>query len=176
MLHPPDCPTWFPLHSLADYVYGSPRRFARFISSCMIRGAPIYPRYRDLYPTRRDSDRCLLLADCLHSWIAQGVENVLHVTWLPNRCMTSSQLTRLQPNLLPRCCLTLLRFQLNDQRPTALKWVHHEQIRKPHITLHMRSPTPSTILCRQIMMNQPAITLGNANDHIFEVGFADLWV
>ncbi len=80
---------------LADYVYGSPRRFARFTSCCMIRGAPIYPRHRDLYPTRRDSDRCLLLADCLHSWVAQGVENVLHVTWLPYRCMTSSQLTRL---------------------------------------------------------------------------------
>ena len=31
-----------------DYVYGPPLRFARFISSCMIRGAQIYPRCRVL--------------------------------------------------------------------------------------------------------------------------------
>jgi len=36
------------LHSV-DYVYDSPRRFARFISSYMIRDAPIYPRHRVLY-------------------------------------------------------------------------------------------------------------------------------
>ena len=46
MLHPPDCPTWFPLHSSPDYVYRPPRRFASLTSSYMIEGAPIYPRYR----------------------------------------------------------------------------------------------------------------------------------
>ena len=50
----------------------------------MIKGAPIYPRHRDLYPTGCDSDRCLLLADCLELEVAQSVENVLHVTGLPD--------------------------------------------------------------------------------------------
>ena len=50
----------------------------------MIEGAPIYPRYRDLYPTGCDSDRCLLLADCLELEVAQSVENVLHVAGLPD--------------------------------------------------------------------------------------------
>jgi len=50
----------------------------------MIEDAPIYPRYRDLYPTGCDSDRCLLLADCLELEVAQSVENVLHVRRLPD--------------------------------------------------------------------------------------------
>jgi hypothetical protein len=53
----------------ADYVYGSPRCFARFISSCMIRGAPIYPGSPVLLPTSCDrvghaTSRLLLLLDC----------------------------------------------------------------------------------------------------------------
>jgi len=31
---------------LVDYVYDSPRRFALLISSCMIKGAPIYPCFQ----------------------------------------------------------------------------------------------------------------------------------
>ena len=73
-----------PFALTADYVYSSPRRFASLTSSCMIDGAPIYPRYRDLYPTGCDSDRCLLLTDCLELEVAQSVENVLHITGLPD--------------------------------------------------------------------------------------------
>ena len=44
----------------------------------------------------------------LLSGIAESVENVLHVAWLPDRCMTTSHLTSVQPNLLSRRCLALL--------------------------------------------------------------------
>jgi hypothetical protein len=100
MLHPRGCPNPYPLHSSADYVYSSPRRFASLISSCMIEDAPIYPRYRDLYPTGCDSDRCLLLADCLELEVAQGVENVLHVAGLPDAIEMRSCIECHEPSLL----------------------------------------------------------------------------
>ena len=46
----------------------------------------------------------------LLSGIAESVKNVLHVAWLPDRCMTSSHLTSVQPNLLSRRCFALLCF------------------------------------------------------------------
>ena len=72
----------------ADYVYGSPRCFARFISSCMIRGAPIYPRFPCVTRSPCDgvghgTSRLLL------SWVAQRVKDVFHVAGLPHSCMTS---------------------------------------------------------------------------------------
>ena len=174
MLHPPDCPSWFPLHS-ADYVYSSPRCFARFISSCMIRGAPIYPRFPCV--TRSPCDGVgRATGRLLLSGIAKSVENVLHVTWLPDRCMTASQLTRFQPNLLPRCCFALFGFQFNHQRATALEWVHHEQIRESCIALHVCHPASSTVLCRQIVMHKPSVTLSDADHHVLKVGFADLGI
>ena len=46
----------------------------------------------------------------LLSGIAESVENVLHVAWLPDRCMTSSHLTSVQPNLLSRRCFAHFCF------------------------------------------------------------------
>ena len=46
----------------------------------------------------------------LLSGIAESVENVLHVAWLPDRCMTASHLASVQPNLLSRRCLALFCF------------------------------------------------------------------
>ena len=68
------------------------------------------PRFPCLLPTPCERGTHVLLADCLRSWVAESVENVLHVAGLPDRCMTSSHLTRVQPNLLSRRCLALLCF------------------------------------------------------------------
>ena len=68
------------------------------------------PRFPCLLPTPCERGTHVLLADCLRSWVAESVENVLHVAGLPNRCMTSSHLTRVQPNLLSRRCFALLCF------------------------------------------------------------------
>ena len=51
------------------------------------------PRFPCLPPTSCDRGTRVLLANCLLSGIAQSVENVLHVTWLPHSCMTARQLT-----------------------------------------------------------------------------------
>ena len=50
------------------------------------------PRFPCLPPTSCDRGTRLLLADCLLFWVAESVENVLHVAGLPHSCMTSSQL------------------------------------------------------------------------------------
>ena len=51
------------------------------------------PRFPCLLPTPCERGTHVLLADCLCSGIAQSVENVLYVAWLPDRCMTASHLT-----------------------------------------------------------------------------------
>ena len=91
MLHPPDCPSWYPI------------AFSRL---CLRLASALCPFHFVL----RDSGRADLptfpcVTNCranglgratnrlLLSGIAQGVENVLHVAWLPDRCMTASHLT-----------------------------------------------------------------------------------
>ena len=68
------------------------------------------PRFPCLLPTPCERGTHVLLTSCLRSRVAESVENVLHIAGLPNRCMTSSHLTRVQPNLLSRRCFALLCF------------------------------------------------------------------
>ena len=176
MLHPLDCPSQIPnpfTSSVCLLIAQShcPKHFVLHDSR-----RDRLPRFPCLLPTPCERGTHLLLADCLESWIAESVKDVFHVAGLPYRCMTTSQLTRFQPNLLPWCCLTFLSFQFNYQRTTALERMHHEQIRETSITLNVCHPTPSTVLCRQIMMHQPAIAFSDADNHVLEVGFADLCV
>ncbi len=153
MLHPLDCPSQIPIAFISSVCLliaqsHCPNHFVLHDSR-----RDRLPRFPCLLPTPCERGTHVLLADCLRSWVAESVENVLHVAGLPYRCMTSSHLTRVQPNLLSRRQLALFCFKFNYQRPTALKRMHHEQIRKACVTLHVGHPTPSSVLCRQIMMH-----------------------
>jgi hypothetical protein len=173
MLHPPDCPTWFPLHSHSRLCLRLASMLCPFHFVLHDSGRTDLPRFPCLLPTSCDRGTHMQLTDC-YLLDCSTCTGCIPCRWastqLHDILLTRKRLTK----SFAQALFCLFRLLVLSPMGDRLERVHHEQIREPHIALNVCHPASSSVLCRQIMMHKPAVPFGDADYHVLKLGFAHL--